>query len=249
MLVFAFALVMGGCLSAPIISYNSTPSKVFSGIKAAQLNGSKLILTLVDKGVFEEYSAPKYGNTRYGDETKKVMTGKSKWGDALKVHRFLISGFDKDYEFGFPSHLYERLPASNQVVIDLMSAIINTQLTSSTTINVTCLDCNLPGSEEQNIFKNAKASVELNSDFRRIKPSLVEAQKVKFADEERIKLEQVKRDKEKSKLSELRKTESLKAEQPLQSISIIEKAKDDCAKMYYKPGTEKFGNCVLMLTK
>lgn len=56
-----------------------------------------------------------------------------------------VSGFDKDYQFWVQNN--NEIP--KQEVIDLSSAIFNTQLSKNTTLKITCLDCNLAGVEEK----------------------------------------------------------------------------------------------------
>ncbi len=118
------------------------------------------------------------------DLTRKVKTGASEWRETTKVHNFLVSGFDRDYVFDRQVN-----SITNEINIDLSEAILNTELSNNTTIKVTCLDCDLLGQEEQNIFKDVKKTVELNADFRDIKTQLVAQDKIQ-------KLEQAKRDKE-----------------------------------------------------
>jgi len=101
------------------------------------------------------------------DTTRKVKTGKSEWKAIQKNHRILVSGFDKDYEFEVNAYKYP-------VVIDLSTAISNTELPKNTTLKVTCLDCDLLRSEEQDLYNDANASVELGYDFRAVKALLVE---------------------------------------------------------------------------
>lgn len=191
--------------------YEPTPSKVFSSIESAQLSGSILTLTIVDNGLFEQYSVPVVDTIRqvqyeahrftgtftpvgifvwllnpklmndytFGctarhllstepDTTRKVKTGKSEWKVIQKSHRILVSGFDKDYEFDIDAY-------TSPKVIDLSTAILNTELTENTTLKVTCLNCDLLGSEEQNLYKDSKTNIVLTHDFRPIKESMAES--------------------------------------------------------------------------
>lgn len=175
------------------------------------------------------------------DATKKVKTGKSEWKDIQKSHRILVSGFDKDYEFVLDDKGREK-PSE----IDLSSAISNTELTKNTTLKITCLDCDLLGSEEQNLYKDRKINVVLTHDFSPIKESLAESKKVRYAEEERIKIVQVKRDKEESKLRELQAKEDLKAERQKQGVP-LDGFKAQCKELGFKVGSTDFGNCVLQL--
>jgi len=102
------------------------------------------------------------------DTTRKVKTGKSEWRNINNSHKILVSGFDKDYEFDVYVH-------TSPSVIDLSSAISNTELTKNTILKVACLDCDLLGAEEQNLYKGIKASVELDYDFRAVKALPVES--------------------------------------------------------------------------
>lgn len=175
------------------------------------------------------------------DKTRKVKTGKSEWKAIQKSHRLLVSGFDKDYEFEVDAYTSPR-------VIDLSTAILNTELSKNTTLKVTCLDCDLLGSEEQNLHKDSKTNIALTHDFRSIKESLAESQKARHADEESIKIEQVKRDNEESKLSALQAKEDLKAEKQKQGVP-LDGFKAQCKELGFKDGSTDFGNCVLQLNE
>ena len=164
----------------------SDPQKHFSSIDSVSLNGSKIILQLVDKSLYEEYTAPVITYLRevqdsYGhiektitkpsvDVTKQVKTGKSEWRNIKRYqyHQFLISGFDKDYEFTM---------STNPEEYDLSPYILNTGLTNSTTFKITCLDCGLQGQQEQSLYKDIKKTVELTADFRAIKANLIKIRK------------------------------------------------------------------------
>lgn len=259
--------------------YELTPIKVFSGIESANFNNSKLTLTLLDKGLFEQYSTPvenvlqktyynaqpvrvlfgtvlsggliwliaptKASHLAFGcteqflistkpNESLKVKTGKSEWRDVPKSHRLLVSGLNKDYEYD----------VGGSKVIDLSSAILNTELTKNTTLKVTCLDCDLLGAEEHNLYKDSKTNVVLTHDFRPIKESMAESQKVRHAEEEGIKIKQVKRDKEEPKTRAAQPSK-----QPTVSKQKIERAKETCTNLGFKSNTEKFDNCFLRLTE
>lgn len=103
----------------------------------------------------------------YEDLTRKVKTGKTEWRNVKNSHTILISGFDKAYEY----------LKSQTSVYDLSSAILNTDLIKSTTLNITCIDCDLLGPEEQKLYKSAKKTIELTYDFRPIKESLLSAER------------------------------------------------------------------------
>lgn len=268
--------------------YGLTPIKKISGIESANFNNEKLALTLLDKGLFEQYSAPvenvlqktyynahpvrvlfgtvfsggliwliaptKASHLAFGcteqflistkpNESLKVKTGKSDWQPIQKSHRILVSGFNKDYEFAV-----ENKGRPNQVEIDLSSAILNTELTKNTNLKVACLDCDLLGSEEQNIYKDSKTNISLTHDFRSIKESLAESQKVRHAEEERIKIEQIKRDIEESKLRALQAKEDLKSERQKQGVP-LDGFKNQCKELGFKVGSTDFGNCVLQLNE
>ena len=70
------------------------------------------------------------------DLIKKSSIG-FKWKDTTlkKYHKVVITGFDRDYEF----------TTTDEESIDLTFAIINSTLTQSTTLKISCIDC-----EEQN---------------------------------------------------------------------------------------------------
>lgn len=108
------------------------------------------------------------------DKTRKVKTGKSEWKAIQKSHRISVSGFDKDYEFDVDAY-------TSPKAIDLSSAISNTELTKNTTLRVTCLDCDLLGPQEQNLFKDSKTNIILTHDFRPIKETMAESRKVRIA--------------------------------------------------------------------
>jgi hypothetical protein len=164
----------------------SDPKKHFSSIESVSLNGSKIFLQLVDKSLYEEYSAPvitylrevrnfighieKTTTNPSVDVTKEVKTGKSEWRNIKRYqyHKFLISGFDKDYEFSV---------SSAQEEYDLSPYILNTNLIKNTTIKITCLDCVLQGQQEQSLYKEMKKTVEITADFRTIKANLIKIRK------------------------------------------------------------------------
>ena len=217
----------------------STPRKHFSGIETVKIEGSKLLLSLIDKSLYEEYSTPlvtkldeihhdahpllavlvgfrtiavdlpiqivfspiliwdkKYRSSKYWNVlpglskfafgctekkllnkepelTQKVKTDKSEWRDSQSPHKFLISGFDKDYEREGDHN------TSQGVDIDISKAILNTDLTKNTTVKITCLDCDILGPEEQNLYKDVKKTVEITADFREIKATLVAEETIK----------------------------------------------------------------------
>jgi len=175
------------------------------------------------------------------DTTKKVRTGKSEWRDIESTQRFLVSGFNKDYVFDVYMGSYERLPLNNQALINLSTAIINTDLTNSTTIKITCLDCDLLGQEEQALYKDAKKTVEITSDFRAIKADLiVETAKKKVA--------QVKQDKEAAIQRVVQAKEDLQRKKEAQGVPLNE-FKAQCQSLGFKLGSADYGNCVLELNE
>jgi hypothetical protein len=261
--------------------YQPEPSNVFSGIQSAQLNGSKLTLTLFNKNLFEEYSAPMVDTVRentkvthplavffativtggtgwifwtkeytefvFGctdktlvssnpDTSRQTKTGKTEWRDAeTPLSRiFLISGFDKDYE---RDGYYQK--SQNQVEIDLSTAILNTDLTKNTTIKISCLDCDLLGPEEQNIYKDVKKTVEITADFREIKATLVAKEKTR-------KIEQDQRDKEAIIQRVIDEKEDLQRRKETQGVPLAE-FKAQCQALGFKVGSADYGNCVLEL--
>ena len=260
----------------------SVPQKQFGGIEASRLEKSNLMLGLVNKSLYDEYSIPlvtKIREVHYdshlikgffkttlalpffvvfsplyftvGDErdrhlfheffeyytwnsvfgctkkilldpdpdldlNKKVKTGKSEWRDATKIHEVLISGFNRDYEYKGENN------------IDLTQAILTTNLTSTTTLKITCMDCDLLGPAEQKLYKDAKKTVELTYDFRPVKELLIKAEK------------------EKAIQRELQEKENKKAEKERNGAP-INRFKEQCMQLGFKAGTQDFGNCVLEL--
>ena len=152
------------------------------------------------------------------DTTRKVKTGKSEWKNVQKNHRILITGFDKNYEFVVDN---KGLPNSNQAVIDLSSAILNTELTKNTTLKISCMDCDLLGPQEQSLYKDSKTSIELSNDFRPIKLALIESKQSKFAEGEKDKIRK-------------------------QGVN-LEEFKTQCELLGFKADSTDFGNCVLEL--
>ena len=273
--------------------HESTPIKHFSGIKNVKIESSKLLLSLIDKSLYEEYSTPLvtkldeihhdahpllgvFGltillpiyavatpflgwdkewwsktnpftgvpNYTFGctekkllspehDLTKKTKTGKTEWRDSPSPHTFLISGFDKDYERDGYHH------TSQGVDIDISKAILNTDLTKKTTVKITCLDCDLLGPEEQNLYKDVKKTVEITADFREIKATLVAEEKTK----EKL---QAQLDKEAAIQRTIDKKEDLQRRKETQGVP-LNKFKAQCTKLGFKVGTTDFGNCVLEL--
>lgn len=279
----------------------STPIKHFSGIKNVKIESSKLLLSLIDKSLYEEYSTPlvtkldeihhdahpllavvgglfipvvilppfiiatpfliwdkkwrsdffregwaswiypfTFGCTEKKllspelDFTKKTKTGKSEWRDSPSPHTFLISGFDKDYERDVYLH------SSQDVDIELSNnGILNTELTKNTTVKITCLDCDLLGLEEQNLYKDVKKTVELTADFREIKATLVAEEKTK----EKL---QAQLDKEAAIQRISRAKKDLQRRKETQGVP-LSGFKAQCTKLGFKVGTTDFGNCVLEL--
>jgi hypothetical protein len=149
------------------------------------------------------------------DKTRKVKTGKSEWRSIQKSHRIQVSGFDKDYEF-----IVDAAPK----IMDLSSAILSTKLPQNTTFRVTCLDCDLLGLEEQNLFKGSKTNIELTHDFRPIKESLTESKKIGHVEG----------------ASNQRTESKSKKEQP----------KETCTNaLGFKINTKEFDDCFLRLTE
>jgi hypothetical protein len=109
------------------------------------------------------------------DSDKKTKTGKYEWRNSSKTHKFLVSGFGKDYVF-------------SQEQIDLSSVILNTDIDKNINIEITCMDCDLDNQAEQAIY-NLKKSVRISADFREIKVSLLAQDKAR-------KMEHAKKDKE-----------------------------------------------------
>lgn len=300
--------------------YAATPVKVFSGIESANIDNSKLSLALLDRGLFEQYSAPvenviqktyynahptrvvfgtifsagliwliaptKASHLAFGctellpvgtkpNEVLKVKTGKFDWQPIQKSHKIRVSGFDKDYEFAVDAD-------TSPKVIDLSSAISNTELTKNTNLRITCLDCDLLEPEAQTLYKDSKASVQLSYNFREVKKSLLEEQQLDRKNEAyTAKLSECHVDSDcqagfscrakdgggtacKSSDSEgntglqrhdipaspTQDSNSVSARtQPILTRTSIEEAKQKCAELGYKERTEKFGNCVLKLSR
>lgn len=175
------------------------------------------------------------------DTTRQIKTGKSEWKPIKNNHKILVTGFNKDYEFLVDNK------EKKQVEIDLSSQILNSDLAKNTNIKVTCLDCNLLGQEEQALYKNVRTSIELDSDVRAVKASLIQAQKDTLLVEEKGKLEQAKLKKEESDLSALKAKELLQAEKQKQRLPLDE-FKTQC-KVLFKENSPDFGDCVLKLNE
>lgn len=246
------------------LSLSDTPLKSFSGIESVMLNASELMVTSINKSLYEEYSAPLFADlnkidheaspifgiwlslftlgiypsvqptyakrlifgcteiklgTPHEDFFRKVKTGKTEWRDTKNSHRILISGFDKDYE---------RSSSFGQAAYDLSPYILRTDFTNSTTIKITCLDCDLLGQEEQALYKDAKKTVEITADFRAIKANLI-------VETAKKKVEQVRRDKE-----------DLQRRKESQGVPLNE-FKAQCQALGFKLGSKEYGNCVLEL--
>jgi hypothetical protein len=244
--------------------YSDVSIKTFSGIQSASLSGSVLTLSILDRSLHEQYSAPivatlqkinydaspfksffytiftggifflkaprefipyTFGCTEKTlistapDLLREVKTGKTEWRDILDSdthHRYLVSGFNRDYEYKGENN------------IDLIQAILATNLTGSTNLKITCLDCDLLGPEEQKLYKDAKKTVELTYDFRPVKELLIKAEK------------------EKAIQIELQEKENKKAEKERNGAP-INRFKEQCMQLGFKAGTQDFGNCVLEL--
>jgi len=219
--------------------YEAHPVKGFAG-------------TIITAGTLWLFAPQKYSNFTFGcteqvlmdsqlDQTRKTKTGKTEWREVEKAHKFLVSGFNKDYIFDIYMGSYERLPLNNQALINLSEAILNTDFTKTTTIKITCLDCDLLGEEEQALYKYAKKTVEITADFRAIKADLiVEAEKKKVA--------QVKHDKEVAIQRVVQAKEDLQRKKEAQSVPLNE-FKAQCQELGFKLGSKEFGNCVLELNE
>ena len=238
-------LLNSGC--ARINFYDSSPSKSYSGIESAKIQDSNLLLTMIDKGLFEEFAAPadhfytgSYTSTPRPNTDQKVKTGKSEWKEAYKNHKVVVSGFDKSYEF-FVVNNYQKLLKE----IDLREPILNSDVSNEITIRVTCIDCNTFGTEEQSLFGKAKASVELKHDFKIIKAALQKVKEREFKEEEAIRLKKEKLEKEVSDCKALEEREAIKVE-TLKKVN-LEEYKAQCIELGFKFGTSDFGNCVLEL--
>jgi hypothetical protein len=188
----------------------------------------------------EELLFYKYGCTektlpvKEPDYIEKIKTGKSTWRDAESRHKFLISGFDKDYERDDYWHT-----SQTQLEIDMSTVILNTDFTKKTTLKVTCLDCDLLGPEEQSLYKDVKKTVEITADFREIKAALV-------AEEKKREFEQAKRNKETAMEQDIESNEELGNSKEAQKVP-LDKFKAQCKELGFKTGTPDFGNCVLEL--
>ena len=143
------------------------------------------------------------------------------------LHKFLISGFNRDYEYKGENN------------IDLTQAILATNLTSSTNLKITCLDCDLLGSEEQKLYKSAKKTVELTYDFRPAKESFF----IEKALQEKVDKENLIKEKE---IAIKEKEEYLNAQKERNGAP-INRFKEQCMQLGFKAGTQDFGNCVLEL--
>jgi hypothetical protein len=158
------------------------------------------------------------------DNTKKIKTGKSTWRDEESRHKFLISGFNKDYEF----YGFDKTYDLSIGTIDLSTAILNTNLSKNTIFKITCIDCDLNGSQDQNIYKDLKKTIELDADLRSVKANLI-------AEKDSIKVEQ-----------EIQSKEELRKSEEAEKVP-LDKFKAQCKELGFKVGTQDFGNCVLEL--
>jgi hypothetical protein len=123
------------------------------------------------------------------DLPRKVKTGKIEWRNILDSdthHRYLVSGFNRDYEYKGENN------------IDLTQAILATNLTGSSNLKITCFDCDLLGPEEQKLYKDARKTVELTYDFRPVKELLIKAEKEKAIQREFQEKENKKAEKERN---------------------------------------------------
>ena len=162
------------------------------------------------------------------DLLRKVKTGVTEWkaNEESHGHTFMVSGFNRDY------YEYDPRYESNQANIDLTQAILATNLTGSTNLKITCIDCDLLGPEEQKLYKEAKKTVELTYDFRPVKELLIELL--------------IKAEKEKAIQRELQNKDNLNAQKERNGAP-INRFKEQCAQLGFKAGTQDFGNCVLEL--
>jgi hypothetical protein len=177
------------------------------------------------------------------DLLRKVKTGKTEWRDTNNRHKFLVSGFDRDYEFG--SYQFELMEygSTRLFLIDLTKAILATNLTGSTNLKITCIDCDLLGPEEQKLYKDTKKTIELTYDFRSIKESL----SIKKAIQDKTEKENIRiraiREKE---IAIQEQKDNLNAQKERNGAP-ISRFKEQCMQLGFKVGTQDFGNCVLEL--
>jgi len=225
-------LINSGC--AKTYLYDS-PSKFFSGIESAKIQHSKLSLTMIDKALFEEFVVPP-------DQFDKVKTGNTEWKDVYKNHKILVTGFNKNCEF-YVRNNYQKLLSE----IDLKEPILNSDVSNEINIKVTCIDCNLLGTEEQNLFGNAKASVEVKHDFKSIKAFLVKIKEQELKAEEVTRLKKEKYEQDLLFLKSIEAKEALKRDIP--SKVNLEEFKANCKLLGFKEKTTDFGNCVLQLNE
>jgi hypothetical protein len=247
--------------------YEITPSKILSGIESVELNNAKLTLKIENKALFDEYSAPNvknikqisyeahnltgtftpvgsivwlfnpklmndytFGcteNQKLGEEvdiSQKYKNGKSKWMDVHKSHKIKISGLDKEYIFNTNQNL------TNE--IDLTNFILNNNLKNNTEIKVECESCDLLNEKEKKLYPKLKKFVFLNNEeFNKNKEIITN----KYDTNEKTNIK-----KEKKLLYE-KKHESI--------IKNLDSAKEKCKEFRLKPNTDKFGKCILNLTK
>jgi hypothetical protein len=220
-------------------------SYIFSGIKSVQLYGSILHINIINKEISEEYTAPVinrikqkiYKNTGCIQneiiESKlikhiKTKTGKVEYKDTETIHKILVSGFDKEYEFTI----------TNKSTIDLKSAILNSKLSKQTTLNIFCLDCIHKDNTYESEFNFTKKSNTLTFDFNNLKQKYEQEEKQKLISAQEI--EKKNADLEKIKL---------KAEKIKQGGVPLDEFENKCIALDFKKGTKDFGDCVLKLNE
>lgn len=143
------------------------------------------------------------------DLTMKTNIG-HEWHSVKRIHKILVSGFDRDYEF----------TTGSKYPIDLSLVLLSISLSPTTTLKITCLDCNLQDTEAQSNFKDIKTSVTYSGDFRNLKRLAM------------VKRELFENTEPKNKLT-----------------GSFEQFKSQCQELGFKIGTKDYGNCVLDLNE
>ena len=202
------------------------------------ISTSILYIKIIDKGLYEEIKAPLsytvvtitnkkctdiWNKPKYANKELKTKTGNTQWKNSEDKHKILITYKDKTQEF------YIR--TKNEInKLDLGNKIPSEEFKNINLI-IECADCDLLNNDYQNIFDLATNEIVLNYN------SETNENKINFS--------------KASKNEIVKNTKNTSNEQNIEKYVIenIQQIKEKCNELGFKPNSEKFGKCILELTK
>lgn len=240
--------------------YEITPSKILSGIESAELNNEKLILTIENKALFYEYSAPNVKNIKQISYEAHNLTGTFTpvgsivWLFNPKLMNDYTFGCTENQQLGEEvdtSQKYKNgnikwmdVNKSHKIKISLLDKeyIFNTNENVTNEIDWTNIIL------KNNLEKNTEIKIEcescdlLNESEKKLYPTL---KKFIFLNTEEFnknkKIITNKYDTNEKDILYETKHESI--------IKNLDSIKEKCKEFGLKPNTDQFGKCILNLTK